>query len=137
MTWDFQRPTTTAQWLLVDPTAETQSFQFIDASGYSFLGHRESMAYSALAVATGAGDCGTTPAVVGNDNAGRVTVGSGANGGVCTVTFAKSWTNAPVCSVFNETSAVALRPAVSTTTLAITGALTAADVLSFQCMGYH
>jgi hypothetical protein len=42
---------------------------------------------TAPGVATGAGDCGTSPSVAGNDSVGRVTVGSSTNGGKCTLTF--------------------------------------------------
>lgn len=87
-------------------------------------------------VASGALDCGTTPAIAGNDNLGRVTVGSSTNGGVCTLTFQTAWAHAPICQVFNETTANMLRPVVTTTTLAITGTLLAGDSVSYRCADY-
>lgn len=87
-------------------------------------------------VATGTGDCGTAPSIVGNDGVGRVTVGSNANGNQCTLTFVTAWTTAPVCSVQDETTATSVRPVVTTTTLAITGTLVAADQLSYRCVGF-
>jgi hypothetical protein len=88
---------------------------------------------------SGASDCGTSPVLASgsNDSAGRVTVGTSTNGGVCTLTFATSdWTNAPVCAVRNETSGVALRPAPTTSALQMLGTLVAGDTLSYACEGF-
>lgn len=85
---------------------------------------------------SGSSDCGTSPAIAGADGAGRVTVGSSTNGGKCTLTFSASWSHPPVCSVADETTATAVRPVVTTTTLAITGTLTAGDSLSYSCKGF-
>jgi len=88
------------------------------------------------AVASGAGDCGTSPSITGSDNNGRVTVGSSTNGGKCTVTFAAAWTTAPICVANNETTGNLLRAAsTTTTTVALTGTLTAGDKLDFICTG--
>jgi hypothetical protein len=88
------------------------------------------------AVGTGAADCGTSPSIVGNDNEGRVTVGT-SPGSKCTVTFANSWTNAPICNTSNEVSANLLRPAsVTTTKVELTGTLTVGDTLVYRCVGY-
>lgn len=90
-------------------------------------------------IGTGSGDCGTTPTNTGNDNAGAVTVGSSVNGGVCTVTFAASWTIAPICTVNNNTAVARVVGATSvgTGSFKITAAttLTAADVLTYRCEG--
>jgi hypothetical protein len=101
-------------------------------------GHLDFNANAFPTVATGAADCGTSPSISGNDNAFRVTVGSSTNGGKCTVTFAYTWVNAPICSANNETTANLLRAAtVTTTTVALTGTLTAGDKLSVNCRGYE
>lgn len=88
---------------------------------------------------SGSGDCGTSPslAAYSTDDVGRVTVGSSTNGGKCTITFAASWTNAPICSVQDETSGASVYPVPTQTTLAITAVstLTAAHVLSYSCRG--
>jgi hypothetical protein len=91
-------------------------------------------------VSSGAPDCAAAPSIVGNDNAGRITVGSGTNGGKCTVGFNASWTNPPVCQVANETSgARPVFPTSSTTNLIITSAtaLAAGDKLTYACQGYQ
>lgn len=90
-------------------------------------------------VANGASDCGTSPSIAGNDNAGRVTVGSSTNGGYCTVTFANAWTtNAPICVAQDEVTAVLVRVTnVSTSSFRITGAIVAGDTLAYHCVGYR
>lgn len=90
-------------------------------------------------VATGAGDCGSSPSLVGNDSTGRVTVGSGANGGKCTVTFSNpSWTNIPTCFCQDEVTAVLVRATGTTkTSFACSGVIVAADTLTYRCQGYR
>lgn len=108
---------------------------FNNSSGNS--GHIQHAGTTAGSLASGAGDCGTSPAIVGNDRVGRITVGTGANGGKCTLTFLAAYNVAPICSTFNETTAQLLRPVVTTTTLALTGTLTAGDSLSYTCAAYQ
>lgn len=88
---------------------------------------------------SGAGDCGTTPVLATNSNdmVGRITVGSGANGGKCTLTFANTWSVRPVCMVSDETTAVLVRPVTTTTTLAITGVIVAGDTLTYRCSSFQ
>lgn len=101
-------------------------------------GHGEYHGTAGVAVASGAGDCGTSPSIVGNDAVGRVTVGSGANGGLCTITFGTTWTNAPICLVSDETTGVLTRATnVTTASFRITGVIIAADSLIYQCTGYR
>jgi hypothetical protein len=93
-------------------------------------------------VGSGAGDCGTSPVISGNDTTGRITVGTSPNGGKCTVTFGASYTgNAPVCSVWNETSESRLVSPINTSTslFAITAQSTLAtgDKLSYHCVGFQ
>jgi len=139
--------------LLGDGTAEGGSnqgsnyqVQAFDDAG-SFLGtvekiyrasaHKQLGGIGTTTVANGSGDCGTSPSIAGNDNIGRITVGSSTNGGKCTVTFAKTWEdNAPVCFVDDETTSSALRPEPTTTTLTINGTLTAGDKLVYRCAQY-
>lgn len=93
---------------------------------------------TAPGLATGATDCGTTPAIVGNDVVGRVTVGSGVNGGKCTLTFDRPWTNAPICFAEDETTGILVRATnVGTTSFRITGAMVAGDGLTYHCLGYN
>ena len=94
-------------------------------------------------VSSGAGDCGTSPAIVGNANAGRVTVGSGTNGGQCTITFAAPFTHPPVCYAYNESehgTANLVIPEPTTTALVIAkgvNALQPGDSLAFTCTSYN
>lgn len=92
-------------------------------------------------VADGSGDCGTSPVLTGSDNAGRIIVGSGTNGGKCTVTFADGWgtewTNPPICIVQNESNANAVRPSSATVdSFEIVGTISDGDSLVYQCMSY-
>src|SRR5579872_5667272 len=73
-------------------------------------------------VSSGAGDCGTSPAIAGNSNVGRITVGSSTNGGKCTVTFAAPYAHPPVCYTQDETSNARLTYATTTTTALVINA---------------
>jgi hypothetical protein len=78
---------------------------------------------------------GTSPSIVGTSNAGRITVGSGgASSGV--VNFETAYTNPPLCVAQDETTSSAMRATASTTQLTITGTMTAADKLTYICLGY-
>jgi hypothetical protein len=92
---------------------------------------------TAPTIGSGSSDCGTTPAIAGNDNVGLVTVGSSTNGSKCTITFHTAWTTAPVCVALNQTTGNLLRPTAATGTLTLNGTLTAADKLSYMCKGYQ
>lgn len=83
------------------------------------------------------GSCGTGPSLVGNDNAGRVNVGSGVSS--CSINFAQAWTNAPLCSISNATARVALKVVPTTTGLTISAAanFAASTILTYQCVGYQ
>lgn len=81
------------------------------------------------------GSCGTSPAIAGNNTAGKVTTGTGAPTS-CTVTFSSAWVNAPSCSVSNETTENLARATSTTTTVVLTGTFVAGDVLAYQCLGY-
>lgn len=92
-------------------------------------------------IASGATDCGTSPVIAGNNNVMRITVGSGTNGGKCTVTFATTnpWTNAPVCRANDETTVANLVQTTPTTTTVVVkavSALTAGDAIGVVCGGY-
>lgn len=106
------------------------------AAALGMLGH-QIFTGATPTVGSGPSDCGASPSIGGDDSAGRVTVGA-TNGGKCTITFASSWPNPPVCSVFDETNGNLVRPsAVSTTSVALTGTLSAGDSLVYQCVGYQ
>jgi hypothetical protein len=84
---------------------------------------------------TSANSCGTgTQTIVGNDNAGKVTV-IGSTGTSCTVTFHNAWANAPSCTASNETSANLARATSTTTTVILAGTFAQNDVIAYTCIG--
>lgn len=85
---------------------------------------------------TSANSCGTgTQTIVGNDNAGKVTV-IGSAGTSCTVTFAgAAFANAPSCTVTNETTAALVRATSSVTATVLAGVFAQNDVLAYICLG--
>lgn len=87
---------------------------------------------------TAANTCGTTAATIAassTDTAGAITVGA-TSGTSCTVTFAAPYTSAPVCLAQNNTAGTVLaQPASTTTAVVIVGTFTAADVLTYMCLG--
>lgn len=82
--------------------------------------------------------CGATPSVVGgNDNAVRIVAGTGVIT-ACTVTFANTWTNPPVCDANVEGGLTIFTSASSTaSSVTITGASAiTGDTITVQCHGY-
>lgn len=67
--------------------------------------------------------CGTTPAISGDDNSGKVTIGSGGLATSCTITFDTAWVSAPHCFVNNRTTIAVNQATTTTTTLTINSAL--------------
>jgi len=82
--------------------------------------------------------CGTSPSVSGTDTVGRITVGTGGVATSCTLTFAASWSTAPVCTIADETTSLLVTPGPTTTTLVITAATAfgASDKLAYHCLGF-
>lgn len=84
-------------------------------------------------------NCGTSPSVVGNDEVGRITVGTGGVDSSCTLTFAVAWGTAPVCSVNNETTitlAAGWTPTTTTLVISSVTPFTAGDKLAYHCNGF-
>lgn len=83
------------------------------------------------------GACGTSPSVAGNDSAMLVTVGTGGAATSCAVTFASTWTTAPVCNAQNDTDRVAYSIVTTATTVTITAtaAFTASSKFHLVCLG--
>ena len=81
--------------------------------------------------------CGAGPSIVGSDNAGKITMGSGALTS-CTVTFASAWANAPACTTNDESSTAIVTVTNSTTGAAMTIRATSltSKVVSYICVGY-
>ncbi len=92
-----------------------------------------------LGVSPGVSSCGSSPSIVGNDIAGRITVGTGGLATSCTITFNQAWASDPICIVADESTSILLKPAATTGTLVISGALAfgAGDKLVYHCLGYE
>lgn len=94
------------------------------------------------------GTCGTSPSVVGNNNVFRITIGTGGTVSACTLTFATTpaWDNAPICQCTDETTALDIQMAPTTTAVVLTGLAFgtgiatpygASDKVSCLCFGYR
>jgi hypothetical protein len=76
--------------------------------------------------------CGTTPAIVGTDTVGTLTMGATATG--CIVTFAKAYTAAPHCTVsWRATPLASQSYTVSTTALTLTQTSTSNNLADYNC----
>ncbi len=81
------------------------------------------------------GTCGTTPSVVGSDNAGKITTGSSATT-ACTLTFGTVFAVAPACMLSTTvTNAGPLFIATTTTTAVLNYASATSAVISYICIG--
>jgi hypothetical protein len=81
---------------------------------------------------------GSSPAIAGSDAGGRITVGSGGSATTGAITFGTTWATAPACVANNETTTLLLKATATTTTLTLASAtaFTAADKLTWICIGY-
>ena len=77
----------TGDWAIIDSTGTYELMALTGNNHLQFHG-------TAPTIST----CGTSPSVVGNDNAFTITVGTGTTT-ACTATFASAWTNVPQCNV--------------------------------------
>lgn len=80
--------------------------------------------------------CGTSPTLTGSDQWGEVVPGATAT--TCTVTFGHSYTQAPICTVTNQSMSItsALSYTISSTALTISQAVgLAGDKLDYHCFG--
>lgn len=85
-----------------------------------------------IAIASG---FGTSPAVLGNSTAGRITVGrGGASSGVLIFTASYSL-NPPSCFVQDETTSNPMRATPTLKTLTITGKMISQDKVNYWCVG--
>lgn len=105
----------------------------------SDAGARFNHILAATAVApTIASGFGTSPAIAGGDAGGRITVGTGGSALTGDITFGTAYGTAPACIVNNETTQLAAFATATTTTLTIASSVpwTAADKLTWVCIGY-
>ena len=79
--------------------------------------------------------CGTSPAIVGTDLAGVVTMGTGSPTG-CVITFNVPKTTAPLCVVTSQTAPATTTPAYTVTNTAITWVQTgtSSNKLNYICI---
>jgi len=88
-----------------------------------------------LGVTPAISDCGTAPAITGNDTAGSITLGSGV-GGTCVLTFAAAYAAPPACLCGNQTTGQSCRVSVvSETALTFAGTFGNSDVITYLCKG--
>lgn len=76
--------------------------------------------------------CGTSPSVSGTDRAGHIVTGGTAT--TCTLTFNKTYTARPSCTLFTEGSATAPTCTVSATAITCTVAA-ATTTYDYSCIG--
>lgn len=79
--------------------------------------------------------CGTTPTMKGDDTHGEITVGSSATG--CTLTFQQAYSNAPECTITNQSMSVVNAMTYTISNSAFTISMTGAggDKIDYQCEG--
>jgi hypothetical protein len=93
------------------------------------------------ATATTASSNGTAATLVGNDVVGRITLGTAPNTQVA-LTFANSWSNAPICFAQDETTyaknpLIATASATAAVTFTAAAAMVMGDSISYRCVGYR
>lgn len=75
--------------------------------------------------------CGTSPSLVGTDEAGEVTMGTTATG--CTITFAKAYTSAPFCTVTWQANLASMQYTISNTAITLTQTSTSSNKVDYIC----
>ena len=130
---NFKSPTAGSNFILTDPITNRMGIK--DNTPLEGVTIGTHTAFSGTAPS--ASSCGTTPSVVGFDNAGRITVGTGGVATSCTLTFGYPWQNTPACVANHEGAVLVVRAVATTTTLTIDAAtpLTASGILSYICFG--
>jgi hypothetical protein len=81
---------------------------------------------------------GTGRTIAGSNEVMRINVGTGGIATTGVVTFAGTWTNAPVCEANDEGSLLMVQAVATTTTLTLTSATawTASSTIGVHCWGY-
>ena len=77
--------------------------------------------------------CGTSPAIVGDDKNGQVTMGTATPTG-CTITFAAAYVSAPLCTVTWQATPLASQSyAVTNTAITLTQTATSSNKVNYHC----
>lgn len=78
--------------------------------------------------------CGTSPAIVGSDLTGEVTMGTAAPTG-CVITFSVAYTSAPICSVTWAATPLASQSyAISSSAITLTQTATSSNKITYTCV---
>lgn len=80
--------------------------------------------------------CGTSPAIVGSDTAGTVTLGT-ATPTTCTVTFNAAYAASPICIVSWQTNIASMQYTVSTSAISITQTATSSNKVNYHCIAQN
>ncbi len=84
------------------------------------------------------GTCGTSPSMVGTDNAALITVGTG-NPTACSYVFATAWKSLPVCTANVVATSTAISLTIASSTVASTTIISSANIGSSKiaviCVG--
>ena len=117
------------------PTMSSKLFQVgttTPANNYFFsvMGNGHWSASSTVPVVS---SCGTSPSIVGSDNAFTVTVGTIATG--CTITFAYPFVNTPVCTVTSQSATSSLAYSKTTSAVTLTDISLSSDIVDVICIG--
>lgn len=77
--------------------------------------------------------CGTTPAIVGGDTAGTVTMGTTATG--CVITFSTAYVGVPICVVTWQATPLASQSyTVTATAITTVQTSTTNNILNYTCI---
>lgn len=82
---------------------------------------------------------GTGTTIAGNDNVGRIIVGTGTPTSF-TLTFNATWPIAPICQFKDETTNVVqttITPSTTAVTFVMASGIAANDRISYECIGYN
>lgn len=83
----------------------TGNFQIVNSSLTAIMSVSSTGHIISSGTTPSMGTCGTSPSLVGTDNAGTITVGSGIVTS-CTLNFANSFANTPVCTESDNSTAI-------------------------------
>jgi hypothetical protein len=107
------------------PTASS-----IGISGTSIIGATKLRAAGSAPALT---SCGTSPAIVGGDMAGEVTMGTATPTG-CVITFAVAYSSAPYCVVSWQVNIASMQYTVSTSAITLVQTATSSNKVNYVCI---
>lgn len=77
--------------------------------------------------------CGTSPAIVGSDTAGLVTMGTGSPTG-CVITFALAYAAVPHCVVTWQTNIASMQYTTTATAITLVQTGTSSNLVNYTCI---